>query len=275
MTAGKYSYPVSREVPHTWHQRRAGMISGMDVFRILPGYETAVYSTGREPAFIMMLAFALTFIIVRGYTRLARIRGWGSASFGGVHTHHLVFGIILAFVAGALDFGFSPGPGPAFLLLAAAFGCGMALVLDEFALVFHLQDVYWEQEGRKSIDAVVVALLLGGLIILQSTPFGTNLNDAAWVIAADVALNLPIVVIAALKGRTFYALFGIFIPTLALIGAIRLAQPDSVWSRHYYSSRPRKLERARHRHEKYLARWRSRKERVWDLIGGKVGRPDK
>lgn len=247
----------------------------MDVFRMFPGYQTTIYNTGREPAFIMMLAFVLTFIIARGYTRMARIRGWGSASFGGVHTHHLVFGIILSFIAGGLEFGFSPGPGPVFLLLAAAFGCGMALVLDEFALIFHLQDVYWEEEGRKSIDAIILALALGGLIILQSTPFGTDLNDAGWVIAVDVAVNLPIVIIAALKGRIFFAVFGIFIPALALVGALRLARPESVWSRRFYGSKRKKLDRASRRHEKYLARWQTRKERVWDLIGGKPGRPGK
>ena len=249
------------------------MICRMDIFRMFPGYETTVYNTGREPAFVMMLSFLLTFIIARGYTRIARIRGWGSASFGGVHTHHLVFGIIISFVAGGLDFGFSPGPGVAFLLLAATFGCGMALVLDEFALIFHLQDVYWEQEGRKSIDAILLALALGGLIIMQTTPFGTNANDAGWVIAVDVAINLPIVVLAALKGRIFFAIFGIFIPMLALAGAIRLAKPDSIWSRRYYRSKRRKLERSRRRHEKHLARWRFRKEWVWDMIGGKTGRP--
>ena len=245
----------------------------MDVFRMVPGYETLVYDTGREPAFVMMLSFILTFIITRGYTRMARTRGWGSASFGGVHTHHLIFGIVIAFTAGALDFGFTPEPGPAFLLLAAAFGSGVALVLDEFALVFHLEDVYWEKDGRKSIDAIILALALGGLILLQSTPFGTSMNDAGWVIAATVAINLPIVIIAALKGRIFFALFGVFIPTLALAGAIRLARPGSVWSRRFYSSKPRKLDRARRRHEKYLAKWRTRKERAWDIIGGKTGRP--
>ena len=249
------------------------MILIMDIFRFIPGYESVIYDTGREPVFIMILSFFLTFVITRGYTRMARTRGWGSASFGGVHTHHLVFGIVIAFSAGALDFGFAPTPGPAFLLLAAAFGLGMALVLDEFALVFHLQDVYWEQEGRKSIDAIILALALCGMIMLQSTPFGTNQNQAAWAIAATVAINLPLVAIAALKGRTLYALFGIFIPTLAEIAAIRLARPGSYWFRRFYGAKPKKRERAQRRYEKYLSKWHTRKERVWDFIGGKPGRP--
>lgn len=70
----------------------------------------------------MLLAFILTFIITRGYTRIARVRGWGSASFGGVHTHHMVFGLVIGFVAGALMFAFMPEPGVFLLVLAAAFG---------------------------------------------------------------------------------------------------------------------------------------------------------
>ena len=31
---------------------------------------------------------------------------------------------------------------------AAVFGLGTALVLDEFALILHLRDVYWANEGR-------------------------------------------------------------------------------------------------------------------------------
>lgn len=245
----------------------------MDIFRFIPGYETVIYNTGREPAFIMMLSFMLTFIVTRSYTRIARIRGWGSASFGGVHTHHLVFGLVIAFTAGALDFGFTPEPGPFFLLLAAAFGCGVALVLDEFALVFHLQDVYWEKEGRKSIDAIIIGLALGSLFLLQSTPFGTDLNEAGWAIAANVAINLPIVIIAALKGRFYIAVFGVFIPALALFGAIRVAKPDSVWARRFYEPSGKKWQRAQRRQQKYRSRWRTRKERVWDIIGGKTGRP--
>ena len=37
------------------------------------------------------------------------------------------------------------------------FGIGTGLTLDEFALWLNLKDVYWEKEGRKSIDAVIIA----------------------------------------------------------------------------------------------------------------------
>lgn len=243
----------------------------MNVFSFIPGYETTIYNTGREPALIMMLAFVITFILTRGYTRIARVRGWGSASFGGVHTHHLVFGIVMAFTAGALVFGFTPDPGPVYLLLAALFGSGVALVLDEFALVFHLQDVYWEKEGRKSIDAVILGIAFGSLFLLHATPLGTSTDASAWAIATGVTLNIIVVVIAALKGKLYLAVFGVFAPLFAWIGAIRLAEPSSVWARRFYSENGKKIARSTHRYARYEERWRSRKERVWDIIGGNTG----
>lgn len=247
----------------------------MDLFKFIPGYESAIYDTQREPAFIMLLAFIITFIIARGYTRIARIRGWGSASVGGVHAHHMVFGLVISFTAAALMFGFNPNSGPFLIILAAAFGCGASLVLDEFALIFHLQDVYWENEGRKSIDAIVLAIMFGSIFLLRTTPFGTEGGDTGDLIAVAIAINLPIVVIAALKGKIYFAMFGIFIPSLALIAAIRLAEPDSIWARHLYKPKGRKLKRSTARYEKYERVWRNRKEWAWDLIGGKTGRPPK
>ena len=76
----------------------------------------------------------------------------------------MVFGVIIGFLAGAIEFALPPGNGFAHLLLAALFGGGAALVLDEFALAVHLQDVYWAHQGRESIDAVILfgALLAAG-----------------------------------------------------------------------------------------------------------------
>lgn len=246
----------------------------MDLFNFLPGYDSSIYHAGREPAFIMLLSFILTYVITRGYTRIARHTGWGSASFGGVHTHHMVFGLILAFSAGALIFAFTPPQGPFFLLLAALFGCGASLVLDEFALIFHLQDVYWEQEDRKSVDAVVLAIVLGSLLLLKITPFGTTSNEATTRVAIGIAVNLPIVIIAGLKGKIFFALIGTFIPPISLIAAIRLAEPDSVWAHKFYKKNGKKIIKSKKRYAQYEAKWRSKKEKAWDLIGGKTGRPN-
>ena len=248
----------------------------MDLFYFVPGYTEAIYQTVRQPAFVMMLAFIVTFIIARGYTRLARVYGWGGVSVGDVHTHHLVFGLIMAFTAGAAIIGFTPNDTSGwFLLLSALFGVGVALVLDEFALVFHLQDVYWEREGRKSIDAIVLALIFGGFFLLRLTPLGTETDETGWLLVAVVLSNLAIVVLAALKGKIYMALFGLFIPFLALIAAIRVAEPGSVWTRKFYTNKPKKRQKALCRYEHYEQVWRVRKERAWDIIGGKPWRPDR
>ena len=58
---------------------------------------------------------------------------------------------------------------------AVLFGIGAALVLDEFALILNLADVYWAPQGRESIDAVVI--FAAALVIVA---FGGNFWRAAW-----------------------------------------------------------------------------------------------
>ena len=245
----------------------------MNLLRFVPGYESAIYETGREPALVMLAAFAITYALTRGYTRIARVRGWGSTHVGGVHMHHLVVGLVLAFVAGAVQFAYLPGEGFLQLLLAAAFGTGAALVLDEFALVFHLNDVYWEDEGRKSVDAVVLGLAFGAIFLLHAAPLGQATDGPRWLLTAVLLVHLTVVVACALKGKLFLALFGMFVPLLAWIGAIRLAEPGSIWARRRYPAESTKRRRSEERYARYGARWRPRKERLWDLIGGSTGRP--
>jgi hypothetical protein len=50
-------------------------------------------------------------------------------------------------------------------ITAILFGVGAALTLDEFALFLNLRDVYWETQGRLSVDAVLIfgALLSVGI----------------------------------------------------------------------------------------------------------------
>ena len=126
-----------------------------DFFQFVPGYQHYVYESGREPLFFLLLAFLLTFVAVRSYTRLGRRRGWGSGSVRGVHLHHLVPGIVASLAAGTAIIGFRPGD-DSMLFLSALFGAGAALILDEFALVLHLDDVYWTEEGRSSIEATLI-----------------------------------------------------------------------------------------------------------------------
>ena len=121
----------------------------MNIFRFIPGYETHIYDAGKEPILFLFLAFMIAFALTRLYTRLARVHGWGSGNVGGVHVHHIVPGIVL--MAGAGISAFAPwGDGPiARDILAIFFGIGAALVLDEFALVFHLEGRLLDTGGTK------------------------------------------------------------------------------------------------------------------------------
>jgi hypothetical protein len=121
-------------------------------------------SERRERLFLASLAFLLTFAVVRGITYSIRsgIGPFHNVSAGGTHIHHLVWGILLLIVVGyvwLLEVGV--GSNWVASLTAILFGVGAALTLDEFALWLNLQDVYWEQQGRVSVDVV---LIFGGLL---------------------------------------------------------------------------------------------------------------
>ena len=147
----------------------------------------------RERLFLAALSFLLTFAFIRGLTYSIRysIGPFHNISVGGTHVHHLVWGILLLLVVGyvaLIEFG-TRGPVSNLVtrLGAIAFGIGAALTLDEFALWLNLQDVYWERQGRVSIDAVAIfgALLLVGvfgkdLIRALSHEVRAMLKGAEW-----------------------------------------------------------------------------------------------
>jgi hypothetical protein len=122
----------------------------------------------RERLFLASVSFFIAFGITRLFTHAMRRRGpdaW-AVFLGGVHVHHLVWGILLLLLVGyvwLLEGGTdSRRISPRIeRTLAILYGAGAALTLDEFALWLHLEDVYWERQGRASIDAVV---LFGGLV---------------------------------------------------------------------------------------------------------------
>jgi hypothetical protein len=119
----------------------------------------------RERLFLASVAFLVTFAIVRGITLMIRA-GVGPfhnvVAAGGLHIHHLVWGILLPLVVGYVWL-LEVGVGSSWIasLTAIAFGIGAALTLDEFALWLNLSDVYWQSKGRESIDAV---LIFGGVL---------------------------------------------------------------------------------------------------------------
>jgi hypothetical protein len=219
--------------------------------------------TSRAVPLLILLSFLITFGLTRLYTRLARDRNWSSGHAGDVHLHHMVFGIVFILVAGFLALAVDPGH-PWIDLLGVLFGVGAALTLDEFALWLHLKDVYWAEEGRASLDAIIMATMLGGLIVLGVTPFGIDKHASGLGIAIAVSVGTLFSLIALLKGKIFLGLAGLFIPIIAPIAAIRLARPSSPWARWRYQSNDKKTAKALSREKKRHAR----KLRVRDWIGG-------
>ncbi|HET9125621.1 MAG TPA: hypothetical protein VFN65_12135 [Solirubrobacteraceae bacterium] len=199
---------------------------------------------GQRAGFVLLAAFLLTFIFIRTSARMNRSQrfSWwpGSVRTGsGVHLHHLVWGIVLMMVAGFVNFAWDPGS-PLNEILSALFGVGVGLTLDEFALWIYLRDVYWAEEGRSSFDAVVIATVFAALILVGVAPFdvsgsGTTIGSLSIVLVLDVLLSLIVIY----KGKPLVGVIGIFVPLVSLVGAIRLAAPDSRWARRRYGAGPR------------------------------------
>ena len=119
--------------------------------------------SGQQSALISWLAFTGTFAGVRGVTHAIRA-GKGpfkNLSVGGEHLHHYMWGIGLLAGVGAIavrgDEKLRRHP-----VTGVAYGSGLALIVDEFALLLDLKDVYWAREGRVSVDlGVGVSSLVG------------------------------------------------------------------------------------------------------------------
>jgi hypothetical protein len=241
----------------------------VDLFRLIPGYRGLIFDEGKEPLFLSLLAFLIAFACTRGYTRLARKRNWGSASVGGVHLHHVVVGIVFVLAAGFAALTPS-GNGEVFRdVCAIVFGVGAAFVLDEFALVFYLRDVYWSEEGRDSVDATILGVLIASLTLVVSEPFGLHdpitSHMSRFGLFAAIAANAVFANVTLLKAKIFTGFAAIALPPFGLVGALRLAKPHSPWTRWFYG--PDKLARAEQRmRDGFAARFQ---QRLLDLVGGK------
>ena len=136
---------------------------------VAAGYRQATHS---ETALLNMLAsFTIAFGSVRASTHTIRLRGrfgpFRNVRLKGDHIHHFVPGIVLAFVSGGLavltrNERLDPW-------LAIPFGVGVALTLDESALLLKLDDVYWTEEGIVSvqISLAVVSMLSAVVLALR------------------------------------------------------------------------------------------------------------
>jgi hypothetical protein len=238
-------------------------------------YVDHIVDTGRSAALWMLVGFIVTYAVTRTITvRIKNRKASGTADesgpikdvhIGGVHVHHQVWGILLVLVVGLLTFRFRP-ESPWIEVLATLFGIGAALALDEFALWLHLEDVYWSEEGKKSIDAVMIAAVFGLVLLTGTSPIGVETDTeafGAWAIFAAVLLHVLITVICLLKGKIIMGLVGLPAPLFSYIGAFRLAKPESFWARRFYSEK--KVARAAKRHARYEGRRLALRDR---LFGG-------
>ncbi len=167
------------ELARVWHRGSAPLPTETnDVTDVLDAAEEAVRETvevakagyrggsTRENALLNLLgSFTLTFGLTRALTyvirrrrRLGPIRNY---ALRGRHVHHFVPGIVVAFLAGGASVvsrneELDPW-------LALPFGAGVALTLDESALLLELDDVYWTERGVVSLQ-----ITLGTLALLSS-----------------------------------------------------------------------------------------------------------
>ncbi|MEB4210699.1 hypothetical protein OQ789_16765 [Mycobacterium sp. 94-17] len=222
-----------------------------------------VYHRGHLPLLCCLVAFILTFFVTRTFVRFIRHRAetgrptrwWHprNVRVGGVHIHHVTFGVVLTLLSGLTLVTLSiDGHEPQFTIAATFFGIGAALVLDEYALILHLSDVYWSEDGRTSVDAVFAAVAVAGLLIMGLHPLmfflpiwhGADSAVLRAVAVSAMALTLPLAVVVVLKGKVWTGLLGMFLVILLVIGAIRLSRPHAPWARWRYSTRPEKMRRA-------------------------------
>ncbi len=236
-------------------------------------WEEHLVAHGRQGVFLVLVGFVGSFAFIRMSTRLIRkeVSWWPGniESDSGLHVHHLVFGIITMMVAGTLGFA-ADGRSPLTEISAFFFGIGAGLTIDEFALWVYLEDVYWAEEGRSSIDATVIAAALIGLIVIGANPFefGGGVEEIIGGIAS-AALLILVVGICFLKGRLLHGAIGVLFAPLAIYGACRIGKPDSPWARHRYGGRrPKKQAKAEARFHEGRRTDRF-KEAFRDIVGGK------
>ena len=225
--------------------------------------------------FLVFAGFILSFAFIRMSTRLMRsdrVPWWpGSVvSDSGVHIHHLVFGIVTMMAAGTLGFA-ALGHSPFAEICAFAFGVGAGLTIDEFALWVHLEDVYWADEGRSSIDATVIAAAAMMLVLLGFTPFSFDTSSPEQAVASILGalFVFAMVAICFAKQRILHGAIGFFVLPVAIYGAARIGKPSSPWARSRYGERrPGKQTKAEGRFP--LDRRTERfKNAFRDIVGGK------
>ncbi|MEV6525291.1 hypothetical protein AB0M43_25385 [Longispora sp. NPDC051575] len=249
-------------------------------------FDHRIIETGRLPLFCFFACLVLAFSFIRLSVRMirAQVKWWpGNVTPGGLHIHHVVFGVVFMIVGGVAGISISDEKTIWLACSASLFGIGTALVLDEFALILHLKDVYWGEQGRTSVDAVFVAVALTGLLLLGVRPFGledvtvynddgaVSRNGTRAVVVFTLLVNGLLAVLTLLKGKIWTGLVGIFLPVLLIVGAIRVARPASPWAHWRYAPDSRQMARALRRERRYRKPVIKAKIYVQELISGRHG----
>lgn len=212
-------------------------------------FDAEIVDTGDLPVLLLLISFGVTFGLTRFIThsiRADRFSWLGDVEAGDVHIHHLVWGICLLLVAGLLAVAVQPP----LEITAIVFGIGAALTLDEFALWLHLDDVYWSEQGRQSIDAVIVFGIVTGFMVIGAYPI--DLTDVSGSFGSIVGLVISVaiawsfVAVCFFKGKLMQGVVGLYVPPVAIWGTCRLARPNSSWAKKRYDEA--KMARA---HERY------------------------
>ncbi|CAG7572092.1 hypothetical protein FB554_0218 [Barrientosiimonas humi] len=242
-------------------------------------WNVEIVGAGKLPMLLCFLAFVVTFLATRGITRMIRAgRGpfRNNVTSSGVHIHHAVPGLGLlligAFVALSAEHG-------GFRATAGVLvGVGASLVLDEFALILHLSDVYWSQEGQASVQAVALTASCLALVLLGFTPARsedlTGGQQARWALALSIALTVLACLVCVAKGKYRLIVLAICVPAVAFVGAVRLARPGSPWFRKHYAAGSRKATTATRRTAELDATWGRRWGWIADAIAGAPSQPN-
>jgi hypothetical protein len=149
--------PRSRQLVNA-DDRKAKPLEALATLR--EGY--GVSRTRENSLFNMLASFTVAFGVTRGITWTIRTKGGigpiKDVVVGDRHIHHFLPGGILALTAGGVAIGMNGDKLDKYL--AFPFGVGVALVLDESALLLELDDVYWTEEGVLSVQIAFAAIAL-------------------------------------------------------------------------------------------------------------------
>src|SRR5918995_6195983 len=190
---------------------------------IADAYREGIVDQGREPEFLFLVAFLVTFGFIRTSAHLirAQVSWWpGNVEVGGTHIHHLFWGILLLLITGYVGVAIHPGD-PWRDIVAVLFGIGTGLTLDEFALWLNLKDVYWSEQGRRSIDAVIVMATFAGLVLIGLKAWldvAKGVEDAVVGIGGSFGvITILLVIVNLTKEKFLTGVIGLFVPPVAIV----------------------------------------------------------